>query len=275
MRMRFWLLWLCGLLSPTVAAERLPRVASINLCADQILIAIAAPGQIVSLGPFARDRRLSFMAAAAEALPINTGAAESVLAGKPDLVLAGSFDNAATRRLLASTGTPLHILPPWGGFAAGSADIRALARAIGRVEAGERLIDAIEAARQAAQGRASGRTALVLGRGAYIDVSASLVHDLVRAVGLAPLVTVADGGAGRFMPLEEVITLRPDVLVLGEGSREGADRRAALFSHPAFRRAFPPAGQGGPRRITLPERLTACGGPGLVEALRHMAEALR
>ena len=261
------------------AREPLPRVASINLCADQLLLAIAAPEQIVSLGPFARDQRLSYGAVRAGEFMQNSGGAETALRGDPDLVIVGSFDSAATRRLLTASGKAVFTLPPWGGFAEGSRDIRLLAKAIKREAEGEALIAAIEVARGQARGAAEpGTRALILGRGAYIDLSASLVHDLARNAGLADLAAEAGSGAsgaGRFMPLEEVVTLRPDVLIIGEGSQRGPDRRAQLFAHPAFRAAFPPREAGGPVRIALPERMTACGGPGLIEALERMAGALR
>lgn len=263
---------------PALAQTPRPRVASINLCADQLLIALGAADQIVSLGPFARDPKLSYLAGAAKALPQNSGAAESVLKGDPDLVLAGLYDSGATRRLLARSGKTILTVPPWAGFEAGAADIRLVARAIQREAEGEALIARIEAARlSVAQAAKPGTTALILGRGAYLDVSASLVHDLARSVGLVDIAASGAGkaGAGRFMPLEEVIQHRPDVLILGEGSQKGADRRAALFAHPAFNRSFPSREAGGPLRIALPERLTACGGPGLIEALDQLAGALR
>jgi iron complex transport system substrate-binding protein len=263
---------------PASAETARPRVASINLCADQLLIALGAKDQIVSLGPYARDAKLSYLADAAKALPQNSGAAESALKGDPDLVLTGLYDSGATRRLLARSGKTILTVPPWAGFEAGAADIRLVAKAIKREVEGERLVAAIEAARTRTVGAAgTGTTVLILGRGAYLDLSQSLVHDLARSVGLADIATSGAGtaGAGRFMPLEEVVKLRPDVLILGEASQKGADRRAALFAHPAFIRAFPTREAGGPLRLALPERLTACGGPGLIEALDQLSGALR
>jgi iron complex transport system substrate-binding protein len=261
---------------------RKPRIASINLCADQLVLALAEPGQILSLGPYARDKRLSYLAEAARAYPQNRGSAESVLAAQADLVIVGAYDNAQTRRLLSVSGARLFTLPPWAGFDAGIRDIRALATAIGQVEAGEALVVRIEAARQAAAGIAKpGTRALVLGRGGYLDVSASLVHDLIDLVGFSDAARGIDGaktgGAGRFLPLEEVISLQPDILVLGEALAKGqegvagVDRKAQFFAHPAFRKVYP-EGAGSPRRISLPERLTACGGPSLIEALDLMRQ---
>lgn len=280
--------WLCGLSlllgAGTVMAQemRKPRIASINLCADQLVLALAEPGQILSLGPYARDARLSYLAEAARAYPQNKGSAESVLAAQADLVIVGAYDNAQTRRLLSVSGAQLFTLPPWAGFEAGTRDIRALAAAIGQVEAGEALVARIEAARKAAVSIAKpGTRALVLGRGGYLDVSASLVHDLIDLVGLDDAARGIDGaktgGAGRFLPLEEVLSLQPDLLVLGESIAKGqdgvaeVDRKAQFFAHPAFRKVYP-EGASRPRRIALPERLTACGGLSLIEAMDLMKQ---
>jgi len=37
------------------AAATLPRIASINLCTDQLLMTLADPPQILGLSPYARD----------------------------------------------------------------------------------------------------------------------------------------------------------------------------------------------------------------------------
>jgi iron complex transport system substrate-binding protein len=278
-----FLVLICAPFAAYAAGVKKPRIASINLCSDQLVMALAEPGQIASLGPYAQDASLSYQAEAAKAYPRNMGSAESVLATQPDLVLVGSFDSAETRRLLAASGIPIFILPPWTGFEAGKRDIRALAATIGQVEAGEMLVNRIEEARKKAAGAAKpGTRALVLGRGGYLDISASLVHDLLDVAGFVDAAKGIDGtktgGAGRFLPLEEVLSLKPDILVLGESIAAGqngvagVDRKAQFFTHPAFLKVYPESG-GHPRRMALPERLTACGGPSLIEALEMVRRA--
>lgn len=276
---------LIGLYSLKATAGEPPlRVASLNLCADQLLMALMEPQNITSLGPFARDPLLSAGALKAKAFAQNRGTAESVLKGRPDLIVIGRFDNAQTRRLLEASGARLFILPPWRGFEASSNDILALGDAIGRKAHAEALVKAIQEARQRAQNTAHpGTRALVLGRGGYVDVSQSLVHDLIGTVGLNDMGVAqmfdsqaSDGKAvGRFLPLERILALKPDVLILGQGSMKGEDRKAQIFAHPAFQKAYPEGAKNGPRRIVLPERLTSCGGPSLIEALETLSSAVR
>ena len=94
----------------TRAADAPQRIVSINLCADELLLALADPAQIVALSPYATDARLSFMADAAKAFRHDAGNAEIVVGMKPDLVLAGRFTKRATRDMLTRLGYRLELL---------------------------------------------------------------------------------------------------------------------------------------------------------------------
>ncbi len=50
--------------TPALAASGIPqRIASFNLCADQLIVALADPQQIAGLSPYAADPALSVVAA--------------------------------------------------------------------------------------------------------------------------------------------------------------------------------------------------------------------
>ena len=83
------------------------RIASLNMCTDQLLLALADPEQIAGLSPYARDRDRSFMATAAGRFPVLSGGAEDVLVLAPGLVLAGRYTRRATREFLRAKGLPL------------------------------------------------------------------------------------------------------------------------------------------------------------------------
>ena len=70
------------------------------------------------------------------------------------------------------------------------------------------------------------------------------------------------------MPLEKLLMLRPDVIVLSNTPTEG-DQGSYNLSHPALEALYPPQ-----RRIILPPRYTICGGAALVEAFDYLAELL-
>src|SRR5437868_842546 len=78
-----------GLFGPALAAGG-PRIVSMNVCTDQLLIALADPKQILGLSRFSRDA--SWSADGARRYPVLSGGAEDVLVLKPDIVLASLYD---------------------------------------------------------------------------------------------------------------------------------------------------------------------------------------
>src|SRR5665647_3724329 len=79
-----------GLSAPAVAAG-LPRIVSMNVCTDQLLLPLADPAQILGLSRFARDGWQSWAAEQARRYPTLSGGTEDVLELKPDVVVASSF----------------------------------------------------------------------------------------------------------------------------------------------------------------------------------------
>src|ERR1700724_2889547 len=80
-----------GLSAPALAAP-LPRIVSMNVCTDQLLLPLADPTQILGLSRFSRDAWQSFAADDARRYRILSGGAEDILVLKPDIVVAGLFD---------------------------------------------------------------------------------------------------------------------------------------------------------------------------------------
>src|SRR6202166_3005055 len=92
--------------APALATGQ-PRIASMNVCTDQLLITLADPEQILGLSRYSRDAWQSFAADDARRYPILSGGAEDVLVLRPDVVLAGLFDKRSTRELLKEKGLRL------------------------------------------------------------------------------------------------------------------------------------------------------------------------
>ena len=92
-----------GIVTPAHAAG-LPRIASINLCTDQLLMTLADPVQIVGLSPYSRDAARSYAAEEAKKYRRLSGEAEDVLMLRPDVVVATQYTKRATRELLKQQG---------------------------------------------------------------------------------------------------------------------------------------------------------------------------
>src|SRR5215470_4715940 len=89
------------------AADAPRRVVSFNICADQLVVALADPEQIAGLSPYAADPSLSVVAEKARGYRRVDWQVESIIPLSPDLILIGPVDRAVTRRMLVSLGYPI------------------------------------------------------------------------------------------------------------------------------------------------------------------------
>lgn len=252
-------------------AEAAPkRVVSFNLCADQLVVALANPEQIAGLSPYATDPGLSVVAGTAKAFRKADWQAESTLLLDPDLVLVGPNDRSVTRRMLTSQGLRVVETGFVSDLASARRQIREMAALLGHSERGEKLIAELERsrARLAAAAGTGDRTALVVERGGYTQGPASLAATLLAEAGLkAP--AGAPAGYGGFIPLERFLLLKPDLVFLKDPPNAATDQGALFLLHPALRELYPPQ-----RRVALPTRYTMCGGPALIAAFDYMADEI-
>jgi iron complex transport system substrate-binding protein len=266
----------CGLLLVLVmpldawADDPPRRIVSFNICADQLAVTLADPGQIAGLSPYATDPTLSAVAQEARVFRRVPWHAESVLPLDPDLILVGPRDRSVTRRLLTTLGFRVVQIDFVSTIGGAREQIRAVADLFGQPERGEILLARLDAARRrlASAPRPPSSTALLVSHGGYAEGPASLAAGLLAEAGLTPPAG-APAGIGGFVALERLVTMRPDVLVLHDPVGEPRDQGSVYLTHPAVRTLYPPS-----RRIILPGRYTLCGGPGLIAGLDHLADAL-
>src|SRR6476620_6430362 len=140
------------------------RIVSFNLCADQLVVALADSEQIAALSPYAHDRHLSVVAEQARRFPTLDWSAESTVALGPDLVLVGPNDRRETRVMLNSLNSPVADVALVTDIAAARAQILSVAAQLGHPERGAAMVRALDAARSrlAAVARPLAKTALVV-----------------------------------------------------------------------------------------------------------------
>jgi iron complex transport system substrate-binding protein len=267
------MLVLCGAFlasSGAFAADPPRRVVSFNVCADQLVVALADPAQVAGLSPYATDPTLSAVAAEARAYRRIQWHAESVVPLDPDLVLVGPRDRSVTQRLLGALGFRVVSVDFVSTIAAARAQIREVAALLGHPERGESLLARLDAARArlATMPRPRASTALLIGHSGYTEGPTSLAAGLIAEAGLKPP-PGAPAGIGGFVPLESLVMMRPDLLVTHNVIELPYDQGSVYLTHPAVKDLYPPN-----RRIILPVRYTMCGGPGLVAGLDHLADQL-
>jgi iron complex transport system substrate-binding protein len=123
-----------------VSAAELPRVASINLCADQLVLSLADAEQIVTVSWLAADPEESLFATEARRHPLNYGSAEELLRFAPDVVIAGAYTNAFTRALLARLGHSVVELEPEISIDDIERNVRIVAAAVRQPARGDALV---------------------------------------------------------------------------------------------------------------------------------------
>ncbi|PZQ52417.1 MAG: ABC transporter substrate-binding protein [Rhodovulum sulfidophilum] len=266
MRLAPVLLGLLALAAGPVAAAP-ARVVSMNLCADQLAMLLAAPGQLVSVSYLARDPHSSAMAAEAAAYPVNHGLAEEIFLLDPDLVLAGDFTHQPAVAMLRRLGVPVLVLAPASSLAEARAQILALGAALGREDRAAELIAEIDAglAAAAAPPDDAPPRAAILGASGYASGPASLPGDVLAAAGFANILDPASMG-GR-LSLETLLMARPDLIVLPE-PYPGWSRAEEFPRHPALL-------DSGAATLTLPDQNWVCGTPALLGNLAAIGAARR
>ncbi len=248
-----------------------PSIVSANLCADQLVLALADRQQIVSLSPFARDANISFLAHEAAGVPRNTGAAEELIRLSADLIVLGRYDNRLTRDFLTTKERPFAMVDSWVSLDETRQEIAGLAARFGHAERGAALIATIDASTGALEALASKvpqRSFLILHRRGYV-LHAGLAGDLAVKAGLRNAAGDVGLRANGFVDLERVVAARPDYLMVAESADRPEDQGEALLEHPALRRLYPPA-----RRLVVPDLLTICPGPAIPALAARLAQEI-
>jgi iron complex transport system substrate-binding protein len=258
--------------SGPAAGSDQPRIASMNVCTDQLLLTLADPGQIVGLSRYARDRFQSWAADDARRYPILSGGAEDILLLKPEVVVASLFDKRATRELLKEKGVKLAQFDVPRSLDDVKAQIRGMGEIVQHPDRANAEIAKLDAAiARARQAVAQNHVrVLPLSRRGWVSGSESLLSSLLAETGLLNVAGELGVGYGGFASLEQIVELQPDFIVVSDASERAEDDGSAFLLHPALQRFYPAS-----RRIVIPDRLTVCGGVMLADTLDVLIAELR
>ena len=134
---------LASAISQGGAGAALPRVASLNLCTDELVLLLAAPEQIASVTHLSRDPDEFALWRTARRYPANDGSILSIAGAQPDLVVTMGGLARDRERLAGRIGADVVTLPYPQSLADLETSIARLAAALGREARGERLIAAL------------------------------------------------------------------------------------------------------------------------------------
>jgi iron complex transport system substrate-binding protein len=254
------------------AAAGLPRIASMNVCTDQLLISLADPEQILGLSRYSRDRVQSWAATDARRYRILSGGAEDLLVLRPDVVVASLFDKRSTREFLKEKGLRLAEFAVPRNLEEVKVQIRQMGEIVQHADRAAAEIARLDAAIARARRVVVEKhhSVLALSRRGWVAGSDSLVGSLLSETGLFNAAGDLGVGTGGYASLEAIVKAKPDFLVVPEAGDRAEDDGRAFLLHPALERFYPPE-----KRIVIPDRLTVCGGLMLAEALEVLVAELK
>jgi iron complex transport system substrate-binding protein len=217
-----------------VSADDLPRVVSVNLCTDQLVMLIADADQVVSLSQLSDDPRSSAMAEEALSFAKNRALAEEIAVSVPDIVIAGTFTDPSLIGMLRTIDIEVVQFPLTISLDEIPGQIRKMGKVLDRVEVAEEL--ALEVEDQLApRGKLEDDAPLAaffypngfaLGEG-------TLSHSILTAGGARNLsVDLGFSGNGR-VSLEEIVLHKPDFLI-SSPPYSGFSQSEAMTMHPVL-----------------------------------------
>lgn len=254
----------------TTAARELPRVASINLCTDQLVLELAEPSQILTLSWLSADSEESLRADEASRYPLNYGSAEELLRHDPDVVVAGAYTSAFTRTLLRDLGYTVVDIEPAVGIDDIERNVRRVGAAIGRGERGDELIAGMRARVEHLRRLEPARRvdAVVVRPGGFTVDAGSLPDALMTLAGLRNV--PAEHGLDRWgsLSVETLLRTEPELMILTTYRAADPSLANAVLAHPALRTLAARV-----RTIEIPAAHFGCGLPDSLDAVETMRKA--
>lgn len=237
------------------------RVASLNLCTDELLLLLAAPEQIASVTHLAQQQAESVLWRTAHRHKRNDGSLLSVASARPDLVLTMGGSGRDRAGIAERLGFRTIDLPFPQNLDDIERSIRVVASALGRKAAGDRLVGRLKALRRTA---APARVNTIwLGGGGRSVSPEGLGGQWMALAGLRQRRLTGDR-----VTLEELL-VRPPRLLLRSDYRAGQfSSEQRWLDHPLAR------GAAKSRTIVTDGRAWTCMGPALIFELARLRKAL-
>ncbi len=216
------------------------RVASLNLCTDELLLSLADPDQIISLTWLAREESLSPFFEPARSYHQNNGRASDVIPLNPDLVFLSEFSPANTLGLLKTVGIKSVVVPEPRTTTQLLENIRAMSSAIDQVRKGEELISLFSSRlKSIAEGKSRKKiSALLLSPGIASFGSSAVKIEILKKLNIRVLNQEKPSLASRYLSIEELTRSSPDVVIIDKYSSGYPSMSEEMLRHPLIQSSF-------------------------------------
>ncbi|WP_226701830.1 ABC transporter substrate-binding protein [Microbulbifer elongatus] len=253
-----------GLISAPAYAQA--RIASLNLCMDQILLQWVAPERIVSVTWLSGEEHYR-RAPLPEHVYLNRAQAEELLPLKPDLILTGQYGAQRASQRLDQLGLHVVRIPDAYNLAQLQQQLASLQQTLGALpelhQQRSKLQSLLDQAPEAAAGNPG---ALILSANNITYGDGMLEHELLTRAGFNNL--AAQQGIQQLgrVSLEQVIALQPQLLVFYGSDQDFAIAHLAE-RHPVLRNYIDTGSV-----YRLPQELGFCPALAAVEVLQQLME---
>jgi len=261
------LLLLSALVAPARAVEPI-RVVSLNVCADQLLLELARPAQIVALTHLSTDSDASYHYQRAVGYPQTRRTAEEVLALEPTLVIAGSYGQDHTIALLRQQDLHVEQMPIAQTLEDMFNNILLVGSWLDKSEQAEQLVAELKTRLQQLPDQQEAKPlAAIFDANGYTVGASSLRGQMLELAGfenLANRIGISHYGK---ISLESLLAHQPQVIVDSPYAAGTYSRAQALPQHPALRRSAL-----APETVPLRVNSTICAGPWTIDNIETLAK---
>lgn len=212
------------------------------------------------------------MAEQARGLPLNRGLVEEIIPLQPDLVIAGPYTDPARLAMLRRLGYRVELVAIPTRLEGVEDYIRRVAQLVHAVPKGEALIENMHQRMAEIRAQVADRPlrrAVVYGPNGISAGAGTLLNELLQMARLRNMAAERGLGGYRYLSLEHLIAMQPEVLVLEATVANDGDSLAHRYlHHPALTQILNDTVV-----VELPPRLSDCIGPMVVDALALLVSA--
>lgn len=239
------------------------RVASLDQCSDQYVLALADRSDIAFLSPRVLAAN-SWLKDKARGLPIRRPSVEAIFAAHPQMVVRQWGGGSRLDLALERRGITTARVEETQTFDGVARNVRTIAAALGHAKRGEPLVNDMQARLARARGAWRDVGGLYLTDGAFTAGPGTLIDAILRAAGMTNLATRPGYQPA---PLERLMLAQPRVMVFGR------------FDSPGHGRWSPVSGSllhqtlSGTKTVELPGALLGCPAWFAADAVERLAAA--
>ena len=251
------------------------RVVSLNLCADQILMALLQPEELVGVTNLAIDPEASYLYQQATLFHQHNGRIEEIIALQPELIIAGAFSSQPTNQMLENLGYRVVTLGLPFTIEGIFQQISRLGELLKLPHRSNKLISQMKtelATITSATEKNSSLRAVVYYANGFSAGKQTIVNEILNLAGFKNIAAELKLKAIAPLSLESLLASKPDVLLFGQLEKNTNSLAHQVLRHRAIQRY---TALKHVQKITIPERYWSCAGPSTVAAAAYLQQHSR